>query len=402
MNKKIVWAIAVLLGGFLGWKIVHKLIQGSGGHGPDGAGVVAVVVEPVRRESIRDAQTFTGTVYPRTQFVVAPKVSGRLEKLLVNIGSEVRSGDLIAQLDDQEYRQQVEQARAELDVARANVADARSTLDIAARELDRVKALRAQQVASESELDRAEASSRTAAARNEVALAQVKQREAALKASEVRLSYTQISAAWNNRNEVRVVGERFVDEGAMLGANQPIVSVLDLDIVIASIYVIERDYPNIRIGQTAMITTDAFPQRAFKGTILRKAPLLREASRQALVEIEVPNTDRLLTPGMFVRAEIEFAKHDEANIVPSAAVVRRDGKPGVFLADTEAGKARFVPVTLGIIHGERSEIADPPLSGRVVTMGQHLLDDGTSILISTPTTPGRPAEGERDEQTERP
>lgn len=185
------------------------------------AQAVAVAVQPVRRETVRDVRVFTGTVSPNSQFIVAPKVAGRLERLLVDIGDEVKSGDLIARLDDLEYQQQVKQARAELDVAKANVLDFQSAMEIAARELERAKELRKQQVATLSEWDQAEAQFRASMAKHAVALAQVKQREAALKAADVRLSYTQIQTAWEDGTPARVIGERYVDQGAMLRPNDP-------------------------------------------------------------------------------------------------------------------------------------------------------------------------------------
>lgn len=386
MKRRAVWILVAVLVVLAGWRAGQKVASRRALAGRQQArnAVVAVVTQPVRTETIRDTREFTGTLSPKTQFAVAPKVPGRLERLLVNIGTEVRNGDPIARLDSQEYERQVEQARAELDVARANVSDLRSALDIAARELDRVQELRKQKVASESELDQAGARHRAAQAKNEVALAQVKQKEAALKADEIRLSYTQIAAVWEDgAGGTRVVGERFADEGAMLRANEPIVSVLDVDTVLATIFVIEEDYPLVQTGQTAEIATDAFPGQTFPGTVVRKAPLLKETSRQARVEIEVANPGRRLAPGMFIRAGLRFAAHENATVVPAQALVRRNGNRGVFVAE-EAGKARFVAVTPGITSGDSVEILSPPLQGQVVTLGQHLLEDGSPIVVSRP------------------
>jgi len=193
---------------------------------------------------------------------------------------------------------------------------------------------------------------------------------------------TQICVASDARNEHRwVVGERFVDEGAMLGANTAIVSVLDIGAMTAVIHVIEKDYPKVKVGQSAVVTADAFPGKTFSGKIVRLAPLLKETSRQARVEIEIPNPDALLKPGMFVRVQIEFDRHDNATVVPLSALVNRNGRQGVFLADLQEMKARFVPVTLGIVNGGLAEVLNPPLSGQIVTLGQHLLEDGTGIIV---------------------
>ncbi|NPV82553.1 MAG: efflux RND transporter periplasmic adaptor subunit, partial [Candidatus Aminicenantes bacterium] len=137
------------------------------------------------------------------------------------------------------------------------------------------------------------------------------------------------------------------------------------------------------------ISSTVFPGRKFYGKVVRVAPLLKETSRQARVEVDIPNEDGLLKPGMFINAEIEFARRDQARLVPFGAVVTRGDRQGVFLADLENKKATFQPVTVGIVEGERAEILEPAgLQGYVVTLGQHLLQDGMSIILPEPTKPG--------------
>jgi len=220
-----------------------------------------------------------------------------------------------------------------------------------------------------------------------VALAQVAEKEAALKAVQVRLSYTRIHANWEDGKAHRVVGERFMDEGAMLAPNASIVSILDIGSVTAVIHVIERDYPKLVIGQNAVVVTDAFPGKSFPGKIVRIAPLLRETSREARVELRVPNSGHVLKPGMFVRVQIEFQRHENAVVVPLTALTKRLGQQGVFVADRQEMKAHFVPVTLGIVNNEWAEVLKSPVSGWVVTLGQHLLEDGATIILPK-TEPG--------------
>jgi RND family efflux transporter MFP subunit len=221
-------------------------------------------------------------------------------------------------------------------------------------------------------------------------LAQVSQKEAAQKAAEVRLSYTQIRVDWLDGDDPRVVGQKFVDEGAMLKPNDPISSVLDIRSLVGDIHVTERDYPKLQVGQEAAVTTDAYPGQTFTGKAVRIAPALKEASREALVELAIPNPDGALKPGMFVRAKMEFAKHDGVTRVPVTALVRRNGQQGVFLADAESQKAKFVAVTLGIVDERAAEVTEPPLAGNVVTLGQHLLEDGAAIVLPG-SKPGPPA-----------
>jgi RND family efflux transporter MFP subunit len=399
MKKLVALVVILAFAGLLGWQIQRRVAARSvagAGSGRGAGAAVPVEVAPVGKAIMRDAPRFTGSLMARSYFVVAPKTAGRLEKLMVNIGDPLSRGQLIALLDDEEYAQQVEQARAELQVAQANVEEARSALEIEQREHQRMQALRAKSIASESELDASEARYQGQEARHKVALAQVAQKEAALKAAEVRHSYTRINASWEGGADTRVVGERFVDEGAMLRANDPIVSILDLSYLTAVVHVIERDYSKIALGQQVALTTDACPGRTFTGTVVRVAPLLKEESRQARVEVEVPNQEGVLKPGMFVRAEIEFGRVPDATVVPVSALARRNGEQGVFLADLEQKKAHFVAVTPGIVNEDQVQVVSPPISGMVVSVGHHLLEDGSAIAVAAGTATaegpqGRPA-----------
>ena len=86
---------------------------------------------------------------------------------------------------------------------------------------------------------------------------------------------------------------------------------------------------------------------------------------------------------MFVRARIEVDRHDGATVVPYSALARRNGQQGVFLVDRQEMKARFVPVETGIDNAELVEIVRPPLEGLVATLGHHLLEDGSAVILPT-------------------
>ena len=382
MKKYLIIILVLIFTGFLGLKIYQGVFTPEGeSQNVREAHPVAVEASPVKRDTIYDIQTFTGTLRPKAHYIVAPKITARLEKLLVNIGDVIKHDQLIARLEDEEYVQQVEQYKAELAVASANLEEKQSVLKNAQLEFDRITTLRKKKIASESELDSAKAELEAKSANYRVTIAQVSQKEAALKAAQVRLSYTIIKASWPDGDGSKVVGERFVDEGAMLTANSPIVSVFDISSLTAVIFVIERDYPKISIGQNTIVTTDAYPDKSFDGKILRIAPILKETSRQARVEIEIPNNDWFLKPGMFTRVQIEFAKHEDVTVIPLTSLANRSGQQGVFGVDSENMKARFTPLTLGIVNTHLAEVVDPPLSGLVITLGQHLLEDGSLIIL---------------------
>lgn len=375
--------IALALVASVGWAVWQKIGEDEGGGGRDGGdAAVAVEVAQVQRGTISNVRTFSGTLEARSAFTIAPKVSGRLERLHADIGDTVSQGELVAELDDAEHEQDVEQAEAELAVARANLDEVRSALVIAEREYDRYKALREQRIASESELDSAQSTFEAKQSQLNVAQAQVAQREAALRAAKVRRSYTRIHATWDGGAEQRMVGERFQDQGDMLSANAPVISLLDIDTLRAVVYVPERDYPHVRGGQSATVMADAYPTREFDARVVRVSPQFQRGSRQARVELEVPNEEHLLKPGMFARVRLEVGRSDDAVLVPLRALVQREGRQGVFVADEQGEVVSFVPVEVGFTQEERVQVLEPTLTGRVVTLGQHLLADESRIRIA--------------------
>lgn len=388
-RKVILIAVTVVIVGLIGWQVIQKVIQSSQGSGFErGAMPVAVEVEPVKKSVIRDLGNFAGSLVPRSQYMVAPKIAGRLEKLMVNIGDWIERDQLIAVLDDEEYSQQVRQAEADLQVAKANLEESKSSLDVAKREWERVQELHKKGISADSELDSIKGAYSTQEARYKVAQAQVSNRQAALEAANVRLSYTKIRASWEKGANRRVVGERFVDEGAMLTPNSPILSILEINPLLAVIHITDKDYFRVKRGQTAKISTDALPGNTVAGEIVRMAPLLKETSREARIEIEIPNSEGILKPGMFINVQIEFESLIDATVVPVSSVVKRDNQQGIFLVDTENKIARFVPVKIGISNNELAEIIDPPsLSGLVVTLGQHLLAHGSPVILPQASSP---------------
>ena len=388
-RKVILIAVAAVIFGLIGWQIIQKIIQSSQSSGLEhGAMPVAVEVEPVKKSTIRDLGSFAGSLVPKSQYMLAPKVAGRLEKLMVNIGDWVERDQLIAVLDDEEYSQQVRQAEADLQVAKANLEESKSSLDVAKRELERVQELHKKGISADSELDSVKGAYSTQEARYKVAQAQLSYRQASLEAAKVRLSYTKIRASWEKGGNRRVVGERMVDEGAMLTPNAPILSILEINPLLAVIHITDKDYFRVKKGQIAIINTDALPGKTVSGEIVRMAPLLKETSREARVEIEIPNSEGLLKPGMFINVQIEFETLNEATVVPVSSVVKRDNQQGVFLVDMENKIAKFVPVKIGISNNELAEIIDPPsFSGFVVILGQHLLAHGSPVILPQTSSP---------------
>lgn len=362
----------------------------SGGGPPRGDGErtsIAVEVADVERRDITDRAFYTGTLQPGTQFMLASKAGGRLRNLLVDIGDLVAPGQVIARLDDEEFIQDVAEQRAARDVAEAQLEDARAQRQVRQRAYERVADLRRRNLSSESEYDIARSERDAAVANVRVAEAQVAQREAALRAAEVRLDYTTIRAEWNGEtvDRVRFVGERFVDEGANISANDPLISVIDVDTLRGVMFVTDADFARLEVGQIARVRSDARPGEVFEGRVHRIAPLLQEDSRQARVEIRIPNSDRRLSPGFFVGIEVDLEEVEGAIVVPEDAVTRKDGRRGVYLIedpDSERVTVSWVPITEGVRSEGLVQVLEPEISGQVVTLGQHRLSDGAAVRIA--------------------
>ena len=207
------------------------------------------------------------------------------------------------------------------------------------------------------------------------------ERTSNLESAKIRLSYSKISVDWEGDTPRRIVGETFVDPGSLLNANTPILSILNIYNLTAVVSVTEMDYFKLRPGLSAEISVDSLQERKFSGTILRIAPFLKEYSREARVEVLVPNPEGILKPGMFVRVNVEIEFRKKVPAVPVAAVINRKGE-GIYLADNESSKVSFVKIKPGIVENDWMEIREPDINGSVVTLGHHLLRDGSPIMIA--------------------
>jgi RND family efflux transporter MFP subunit len=374
----------LLIAGWIGWQVYERLQQTGGGTKAkkEDSRPIPVEVAEIRVGDIELRRAFSGTLQAYSEFVVAPKVSGRIEQIDADLADIVKRSQVVARLDNDEYVQAVRQAEADLAVARANLAEAESLLKIAARELERVDQLREKGVSSESQRDTAKADQLAKAAHVEVTRAQVIRARAELETARIRLGYTQVKADWGSGSEQRVVAERYVDEGETVSANAQLLRIVELDPMKAVFFVTERDYASLRPGQRASLSTDAYPGEAFDAGIVRISPVFRENTRQARVELRVENPDLRLKPGLFVRVDLVLERAESVTIVPEQALAKREGLDGLFVVDAAGTGVSWRPITIGIRHGKQVEVTGENLEGRVVVLGQQLLDDGSDIAIA--------------------
>ena len=378
--------LAVLLIGLaagLSW-IIFGQFHGSSdsSQGAKALRPVPVEVAQIQHGPIALQRTFSGELEALTEFVVAPKVSGRVVRVLVDIADRVKRGQVVAELDNDEYVQSVAQAQADLEVARANLSEAKSALDIANREFKRSESLIKRGIASDSEFDAAGQNQLAKQAQLKVAAAQVTKAVSSLETANIRLGYTKVTAGWTNGNEHRVVADRYMDEGQTVAANEPLLLIVDLHPIVGVVFVTERDYAYLKPGQPVSLTTDAYPGEPYTGHIDRIAPVFRKSTRQARIEMSIANPQHRLKPGMFIRATVLLSQLPEATIVPEQALTIRDDRNGVFIVSEDGRSVSWHEVKVGIREGNRVQVEGEGLSGRVVTLGQQLVKEGSLIMIA--------------------
>lgn len=346
-----------------------------------------VETAPIETGAIRALRTFSGALEARSDFIVSPKIGGRLEAMLVDIGDAVDRGAVVARIDDAEYQQNLAQMEAELLVVRATFAEAESALEIAKRAMERAQTLSERGVASDAELDTARSNLLAREAAVEVQRAQIARAEAAVATARIQLGYAEVRALWADDDARRVVAERFVDEGQTVTANTPLLQIVDIDPLTGIFYVTEKEYTYLNPGQPVDVRTDAYPDRTFTGAIERIAPVFRENSRQARVELAVPNPGQRLKPGMFIRAHVQVRREDNAKIVPAESIVTRSDVQGIFTVTEDGQHAQWRAVTVGIRDGERVQVLGEDLEGLVITLGQQLIEDGSEITVAEAPAP---------------
>jgi RND family efflux transporter MFP subunit len=342
---------------------------------------VPVEVAQIQRGPIALQRTFSGELEALAEFVVAPKVSGRVERVIVNIADTVKRGQIVAELDNDEYIQAVAQAQADLLVAEANLTEAESALEIANREFKRTESLLKRGIASDSDFDAARQDQLARQAQFKVAAAQVTKAESSLETANIRLGYTKVTAGWTGGDEHLVVAERYVDAGQTVAANAPLLLIVELDPIVGVVFITERDYARLKPGQLVSLTTDAYPGEQYAGHIDRIAPVFRKSTRQARIEMTIDNPQHRLKPGMFIRAAVVLAQVQEATIVPVQALTKRNDRSGVFIVSEDGQSVVWREIKEGIREGDRVQVEGEGLSGRVVTLGQQLVNDGSPITI---------------------
>lgn len=372
-------ALAMLLIGLVSVAVLFSL---SG----DGKTVSYQSAE-ARRGDLTVTVTATGTLQPVNQVEVGTETSGTVAAVLVDFNDRVKAGQVLARLDTEQLQARLRQSEAALELARAQVAEADATLTETSAKLRRSQTLLRQGVSSKDDIDTAQAARARATAALAIARARVSQAEAQLDADRTSLAKAEIHSPIDG-----VVLQRQVEPGQTVAASlqTPVLFVLAENLAQAELHVAvdEADVGQVREGQTASFTVDAYPQRRFPATIsqVRLAPQTVEGVVTYETVLAVDNADLALRPGMTATADITVQVIDQALLVPNAALrfsppkakkkssagllgslmPRRPRDTGNKRKEPEAGRQKVwvlqdgvptaVPVTLGPSDGKWTQV----------------------------------------------
>lgn len=325
-NKKVLWI--GLAGVLVVIVIVANVIRGAGGK------VTQVQLTAVEEQDITARVRAPGKIEPRTQVKVSADVAGKIVNLAVNEGEEVKRGQLLLQLDDVQYRSSYEQAKAALASAEARRDEAQASLKIAKANYERQRKLHEDKLLSDAEWDQATTTYEAARVASVTTAEDVSRAKAAMTAALDNVHKCRFVAPFDG-----VVSALYVEEGeiVVIGTmNNPgtqILTVSDLSRMLVRADVDETDVVNVRLGQRATITVDAFPDTTFTGTVHEIANTARRASTSSLdgqtnFEVEVVFDESVpeIRPGMTADVEIETATREGVMGVPIQSVVVRTPK----------------------------------------------------------------------------
>ncbi|MEN2986370.1 MAG: efflux RND transporter periplasmic adaptor subunit [Thermodesulfovibrionaceae bacterium] len=340
----------------------------------------------VQRGDITQIVTATGNVNPVTTIIVGTRVSGTIVALYADYNSQVKKGQLIAQIDPTPFENELRQAEADLYNAKANLFKAEINLRDSERNLKRKQELYNRELIARSELDDAEVAYNTAKAQYEIALAQLKKAEAGVRQAQTNLGYTKIISPVNG-----VVIAKNVEVGQTVAASfqTPTLFTIAPDLTKMQIdtNVNEADISKIKVGMEATFTVDAYPDKKFKGTVtqIRLSPTITQNVVTYNVIISVDNSHLLLKPGM--TANVTFVVDTRKNVlkIPNASLRFKmpDSAPTKQLGvwTIKGGKPVRVSIKTGISDEEWTEIVE----GQIKEGDEVIVDTIKKDKAHTPT-----------------
>jgi len=336
----------------------------------------AIEVETSVVSRVYPSQSFTllsasGYVVAQRKAAVASKATGRLEWLGVEEGSKVRTGEVIARLENRDVLAASDQAVAGVNSAKAELADAQQNYG-------RMKELREKGYVAQSELDSADT-------RQKRAEAAVSGADAGLRSAQVAVEYTLIRAPFDAvvLTKNADVGDIVTPLGAAANAKASVVTIADMTSLQVEVDVSESNLARVKAGQPCEIQLDALPDSRFRGVVHMIVPTADRSKASVMVKVRFAERDPRVLPEMSARVaflEREVTRDEEApkTAVNPAALVSRNGKQTVFVVNDD--KSVETIVTIGEKIGDGIEVRDGLKPGeKVVVNPPKKLRNGSAI-----------------------
>lgn len=338
---------------------------------------MTVEMATMKRGKVAAYLTVVGNLIGQQTIDIAPRTGGRLLSVNVQLGDRVRRGQTLAKVEDREIVEQVRQAEASQEVSKATIRQREADLKVAELNFDRSKNLYTRQLLAKQALDDAESRYMAAVATFDLSKAQLSQNDARLQELRINLQNTSVTSPVDG-----FVGKRNVDPGAMVNTNTAIASVVEISRLRLVVNVVEKDLRMVSAGDPAVVEVDAYPGDKFTGKIARVAPILDPATRTAAMEVEIPNPDFKLKPGMYARINLTVEEHDNALVVPKIAVIDYASERGVWVPN-DSNRAKFVPLKLGIESPDQFEVLDGMQEGaKFVANGATAVRNNDQLLFA--------------------
>jgi RND family efflux transporter MFP subunit len=332
----------------------------------ENAGVPTVSVTAVEVATGASTTSVPGTVSPIETVPIYARAAGYIRRIHVDIGSRVRQGDLLAEIEAPELDQQV-------NAARATLAQTRATLALARANLGRYHRMRADSAVTAQEVDSMEAAFG-------VATANVSNAGATLQQLMQLQRYERLVAPFTG-----IVPTRSVDAGALVGTAGSVSTSLPsgagsvtgslfqlarIDTLRVYVTVPEDNVSGVQVGNPGVVTVPALPGDTLRGRVVRTANALDPAARTLLTEVDVANPTGTFLPNMYAQVQLSLTRASKVLRVPATALVIRDGPPQVIILEPDS-TVRYATVTIGRDYGSWVE----------VTSG---LTPGASVVLNPP------------------
>ena len=344
--------VLLALAAWVLWWGYGKLF-GGGGDAAGGMPQMPPTIVETTRVAVPPLQTSlesVGTLRADESVVVRPEVAGRLERIHFKEGQRVNAGDLLFSLDGS-------LARSDLNEAEANLQNSKQAFE-------RAQELIAKNLISKSDFDNRRA--------------EFGVDEARVASARARLAKVSVRAPFGG-----VTGLREISVGEYVTAGQALVSLVRLDPMEVDFNLPENQLAYIAVGQSVVVSLDAFAGEEFSGKVLVIDPMIDQVSRTARLRASIANPQRKLRPGLFARVSLGVSISDESLMIPEQAIWPMGDQN--FVYRVEEGVAKLIPVSLGQRLPGRVQVTSGLSAGdEIVTAGQLKIQDGAKVQVLPP------------------